>query len=191
MTYNDYLIKVTEILKIRSSNYRLSQNDIIYMVNSVYEEIMKEINFSPIEQLVTMDDQVTEYDLNALYVPAGNEIALNVYRIVDKFGMSVGKYFTHLGRNIYQVKEEMQVFFYREYNTAPITFHRQVVPDIEALDAREQMLLFNVIIEGILFYTQENVPNPTSSDTPNSGNKTNISLYASAINGLRDQFPQI
>lgn len=191
MTYNDYLIKITETIKIRSTNYRLSQNDIIYLTNNVYAELMRELNFAPTKQAVALDQTEEEYALDTLYTTVGAEILFDAYKIEDKYGTEIGKYFTDLGNNTFQVKEELATYFYNEYDLEIIYFLRHTMPDIEALDDRQQILMFDVIINGIMHYIEDALPNPTASDTPNANTKNTYAVFMKSIESLRNRFPQV
>jgi len=191
MTYNDYLIKITETIKIRSVNYRLSQNDIIYMTNNVYTEIAIDLNMDPFEQSVTMDKDVFEYDLDALYTPVGNEILLDTYKILDTQGIDRGSFFNSPSKNVFVVKEGQQECFMEEYDEDDIVFYRNQIPDIEALDNKVQILLFEAIINGIMYYTHSAIPSPVQSNVPFNETGMYYKLYRESIDRLRNQFPQV
>ena len=166
MTYNDYLIKITEIVKIRSVNYRLSQNDIIYMTSMVYTEIMQAVNFKPMKQEVLMIGEQKEYDLETLYTPVSNELNLNVYKIEDKDGLPVSKYFRELDDNKFKLKYELIDIFYERYADETISFYRNTIPDIIYLDTTTQLVIFEALVNGIMYYTHGSIPSPTASNVP-------------------------
>ncbi len=191
MTYANYIEKITETIKIRSVNYRLSQNDIVYMSNNVFVEISRDINMDPVIQEVVMDEDVTDYDLDALYVALDNSVPLDVYRIEDEFGTSVSKYFKHLKTNVYQVREEFAECFFDEYDEDTIKFFRTSIPDFTTISNKMQVLLFDVIINGIMFYTHSAIPSPTSSGVPHEETGGYYKMYKESIERLRNSFPQV
>lgn len=194
MTYANYIARITETMKIRSTNYRLTSNDIIYLANSVFTEIAQECTIDVVRQKVTMHIDTYEYDTNALYVPVGNEIALGVMSIRDKDNESVGRYFTNDGGGVFTlsrfVSDEVNDAFLKHYDGEDITFNRAVIPDIETLDYRQQMLIFNALIEGMMMYTHDAIPNPTSSNAPSTETGQHYSMYQNAKALLKSQLPQ-
>ena len=86
-------------MQLRSTNFRLSQNDIILMTNNVFEEIAIECALDFIQQEVLIDKEVDEYDIEALYTQVGSEIAMDVMSIMDDKGWDVADYFIEIGRN--------------------------------------------------------------------------------------------
>jgi len=191
MTYNDYLIKITETVKIRAANFRLSQNEIIYLTNNVFSEIAKEVNIQPYPQVVQVKQGDTEYALDTLYTPVDNRVLLRCYSVVNSYGIDITKYFTEKEGNVFVIKEEVLDFFIREYEDKDIVFVREQIPDIEKLDSRLQQLLFDVIIDGILYYTHDQIPEPVSSPGVFQANADHRSKYYNSIAMLKNQLPQV
>ena len=190
MTYEEYLTKITETLKIRSVNYRLTQNDIIYMSNNVYSEIAMRVNWDPVEQAVVMSENVDEYDLDALYTVVGNQCLLDTYKIEDDNSVSVGKFFRKVKNHTFKVKDELSGVFYDRYNEKTITFFRTQLPDIVELSGTVQLLLFEAIINGILYHTHSSIPSPTASNVPFNETGMYKQLYDKAVSDLINRFPQ-
>lgn len=194
MTYNDYLIKITETMKIRSSNYRLSQNDIIYLANNVFTEIGTEVVLEFIPQRVLIDKNVNEYDINALYTQIGNEIPLDVMSIFDYNGDSIEDKFKEIEPNVFRVNtsiyEGTNDLILDWLHGEECVFYRQVIPDIETLSTKLQTLIFNCLIEGMMWYTQDNIPNPISSGNPQSETNLYYQRYYKARENLKNLLPQ-
>ena len=182
-------------MQIRSTNYRLSQNDITLMISNVFEEIAKSCNLETYEQQVLIDVLTPSYDLEALYSNTGNEYLMEVLKIVDDEGYNVSKFFRETLGYVFTVDtntyDNINELFLSEYDTKYITFTRVVIPDIESLSTKQQMLLFDVIINGIMYYTHVAIPNPTASDTPNTESKSYYQVYMKSIDMLKNRFPQV
>lgn len=194
MTYNDYLIKITETMKIRSTNFRLSQNDIIIMVNNVYDEIGLEVNLDFIQQQVLIDKDTDEYDIDDLYTQVANELPTDVMSIQDENGYDLTKYFNPLGRNTFKVNrylnEEKNYRFLTEYDGKYMTFNRAVVPDIETLSVRLQTTLLKAIVQGLMYYTEDAIPNPVGDTSAMSESNIQYQRYFKAIESLKKILPQ-
>lgn len=194
MTYNDYLIKITETMKIRSTNYRLSQNDIIYLANNVYQELAMEIHLGFISQNVIIDQDTIVYDIGALYTTIGNETALDVISIRDDEGFDVSRYFREKDVYVFTVDrftlESENDRFLKDQDGREITFVRRVIPDIETLDLRIQTLIFPAIIEGMLMYTHDSIPNPTANNSPAQETAQHYGMYEKQKLLLINQLPQ-
>lgn len=194
MTYNDYLIKITNTMQIRSTDYRLSQNDITILANNIYQEIALECTLGFIQQEVLIVEDQQVYDLNDLYTQVGNELPLGVMSIRDDKGNNKDNFFVDMGNNVFKISKYVWEYpedeFFREYAGRYITFNRQVIPDIEALDYKQQTLLFNPIIEGIMWYVHDAIPNPTSSNSPAQETSNHYTMYQNAKKILKNQLPQ-
>lgn len=194
MLYTDWLIKITETIKIRSTNFRLSQNDIIYMVNNVYDEIGLEVNLDFVQQRVLIDKNTDVYDIDALYVAVANELPTDVMSIQDDNGYDLTKYFNQLGRNKYKanqyMNEEKNYRFLSEYDGDYITFNRAVVPDIETLSVRLQTTIFNAVVQGIIFYTEDAIPNPVGDNSAATEANIQYQRYFQAKKNLIKILPQ-
>lgn len=194
MTYNDYLIKITNTMKLRSSNYRMTQNDIIYLANNVFIEIATEVVLEFIAQSVTIDKNINEYDIDNLYTQVGAEIPLDVMSIYDFNGDSIAKEFKEITPNVFRVNrtifEETNELILDWLDGEDCIFYRQVIPDITTLSTKLQMIIFNALIEGMLWYTQDNVPNPTSSGTPQQETNLYYQRYYKARENLKNLLPQ-
>ena len=190
MTYSDYLSKITETIKIRATNFRLSQNDIIYMTNNVFTEIASRVNFSPIRQEVIISPDTEDYDLDALFLVEDATIALDCYKITDGNDIVLSDFIVNTHSNVFQIKYSTAAFFHSYYDGETINFFRENIPDIEFLDSRIQMLLFEAIVNGIMYYTQAALPNPTASETPMHESSQYYRVYMKSIEGLIARFPQ-
>ena len=187
MTYNDFLIKITETIKIRSANYRLTQNDIIFLTNNVYSEIARDLPLYTYKQEVLMDSRVDKYDLDALYTGTDNSVILGTYKILDNEDANLGTFFTFLSEYVCIVKPELESAFYNKYDGEKVYFYRHSIKDIETLNAREQTLYFDVIINGIMYYTHTAIPNPTASDSPHSESNSYYQIYMRSKENLLNQ----
>lgn len=194
MTYNDYLIKTTETMKIRSSNYRMTQNDIIYLVNNVFTEIATEVILKFNKQEVLMSADQKEYDLDSLYTPSGNEILLDVMSIRDSNGLEISELFNEVSPNVFQYKDfvhdDTVELFMDMYDAETITFWRQEIPDIETISSKIQTIIFNALVEGILWYTHDNIPNPVSSNSPQGETNMYYQRYYKARENIKNLLPQ-
>ena len=187
MTYNDYLIKITETIKIRSVNYRLSQNDIIYLTNNVYMEVCRDIPMETYVQPVDLDRTVDGYDLDSLYVPVDASMLFGIYKILDHEDRNLESFFTFLTEYSCIVKPELEDAFYDRYDGTRAYFYRHKIPDITKLSTKQQMLMFDVIVNGIMYYTHEAIPNPTASDSPHSESNAYFQMYMASKNNLMNQ----
>ena len=190
MTYNDYLIKITETIKIRATNFRLSQNDIIYMANNVFVEIASMVNLDPMKQDITIVKDINDYDLNALHVVVDNTILLDCYKIRDNNGIPMEKFFAEIDKDTFQIKYNTEDFFHREYDDRIISFFRETIPDIEQIDLRMQLLIFEAIINGIMYYTQIALPNNVTSESPMNQSSQFYNAYMKSVEKLIEKFPQ-
>ncbi len=194
MTYNDWLIKLTNTMQIRSTNYRLSQNDITLMANNVYEEIALECAIGFIRQEVIIDKTVDTYNLDALYTAVANEVPLNTMSIYDQDNNPLDKSCKEINENVFKFNK----FMHEDTNEVildfldgqTIFFYRQVIPDIETLSARNQVLIFNAMIEGIMWYTHDAIPNPTSSNSPEGDTNMYYQRFYKAKQTIIKQLPQ-
>ena len=195
MTHNDYIIKITNTMQIRSTNYRLSQNDITLMISNVFEEIATACNLELYEQQVLIDSLTSVYDLDALYTTVGNEYLMEIVKIIDDEGYNLSKFFRESKGHVFTVDphayDNINDLFLAEYNSRYVTFVRRTIPDIETLSTQQQMLLFDTIIHGIMYYTHVAIPNPTASDTPNTESKSYYQVYMKSMDNLKNRFPQV
>lgn len=194
MTYNDYLIKITNTMKLRSSNYRMTQNDIIYLANNVFTEIGTEVVLEFIPQEVLIDKTIDTYDINALYTQVGNEIPLDVMSIYDHNGDAADELFKEITPNVFRVNtklhQDVNDLTLDWMNGETCIFYRQVIPDIETLSNKLQTLIFNALIEGMLWYVHDNIPNPTSSNNPQAETNLYYQRYYKARETLKNILPQ-
>ncbi len=194
MTYNDYIIKLTDTMKIRSTNYRLTQSDITIMANNIYEEIALECAIDFFRQTVVIDKTIDTYDLDSLYVTIGKEIPLSVISIKDHNGDSLDKVCREVGSNVFRfskfIDESINEAILDYLDGETIVFNRQVIPDIESLSTKIQTLIFNAVIEGIMWYTHDSIPNPTASNSPAQETNVHYQRYSDAKKLLKNNLPQ-
>ena len=181
-------------MQIRSTNFRLSQNDIILMASNVFEEIAIECALDFIQQQVLISKDIDEYDVGALYSQVGSEVAMDVMSIRDDNGWDIANYFVEIGRNKFKanlfINEEKNYRFLEEYDGRYITFNRQVVPDIESISDKTQTLIFNTMLQGIMFYTQDAIPNPTGDQSAMAETNLYYQRYFQAKKNLVKLLPQ-
>lgn len=194
MTFTDFTTKVTETMKIRSTNYRLTTNDIDYLMRNVFNEITQDIALDFIHQQVLIDQETLVYDVQALYTPTANEIAMEVVSIVDDEGRDISQLFRETDYNVFTIdtlsNEYISKQILREYDGRYITFNRRVILDIEQLDYKQQLLVFPALVEGMMMYTHDAIPNPTASGFPQKETAQHYEMYYNAIKILKNQLPQ-
>ena len=191
MTYDNFEDKVVSMLKIRATNYRLTSNDISYMITSVFEDIQNSCVLKIHRQEVTIDRDIDTYDLDALYTPIGTEYLAQVVAIKNADGLSVNTYFNNIERYVYKVSRMVNSEGFLEvYDSEKISFYRQIVFKVEELPGDILDLIFNTVVEGILFYTQDALPNPTASQSPAQETNLHAVRYHSAKTALTNKLPQ-
>lgn len=194
MTFADYTTKVTETMKIRSTNYRLSSNDINYLMRDTFSEIATQVALDTIKQKVLIDKDTYVYDIQALYVPVNNELAMDVFAIEDDLGVDVSKFFVEIEPGVFSVSKYMlqdtNDNFLKSYDQQELTFHRDVIVDIETINYKQQLLVFPALIEGMMAKTHDSIPNPTSSGNPMQETAQHYTLYENAIKKLLNEIPQ-
>ncbi len=195
MTKIELSKKIENIAKIKLTNYRLTSNDLMYMVDFVYDEIVTRANIAFIKQDVIIDSNVEWYDLNALYVPVGNEKPMNTVSVVNDNGYSISKFFKEKGSNVFRLKDgdcDLPVchdnICIEDGDT--VTFNRHSIPDIELLDESLQIALVDTIMQGMMYHFHDSIPDPTSSNS--TGQETNLHYqrYYNSIMGIKNMYPQ-
>ncbi len=194
MTYSDFIIKLTNTMKVRSTNYRLTQDDITILARNVFDEIAAEVVLDVYQQEVLIDQAINTYDLDALYTQIGHEVLLSVMSIFDDSGYDVGGFFRNKGHNVFVV--DKMIFdctndaFLEDQKDRYITFNRQFIPTIEEIDSKLQNLVFNAMIEGMMWYTHDSIPNPVSSSSPAQETNAHYQRYSAAKKLLKNNLPQ-
>lgn len=195
MTLGEYKSKIAEVLKIKLTNYRLTSNDIEYLVDFIYEDIGSKVILSFYKQAIVLDDTLDEYDLDAMYVSINNDVLLNCMGVQDKDGKDITKMFRDKGNNVFEQLSGEYDGCGTGCPTTPLNgdtvyFVRQQIKDIENLTSREQALLLPAIIEGCIYHTQDAIPNPTGSNSTVQETNYHFQRYFQATENLLNQLPQ-
>jgi len=196
MTYDDFSDKVTDILKIRLTNYRLTSNDIEFMIDFAYKDIATSIQVDLYRQERVVDKEIDVFDLNVFPVPPiGEEIHVGLLmKIEDEDGLSIDGMFTEVDPYIYKVNkfvdDRVNQEWLNENDGKTITFIREYTPSVKRLDNRMYDMLFSVIVEGIIYYTQDALPNPTGSQSPFPETNQHYQKYEQSKMRLLNKLPQ-
>ena len=194
MTKEEFVSEIEKVAKIKLTNYRLTSNDLAYMIDSIYNEIASRVTLGFIEQDVVIDSDVEWYDLDALYVVVGEEKPMNTISIVDSNGYDISKFFTEKGLDTFrlsscEIADCCETICIQDGDI--VTFNRKVIPDIDTLDESIQMALLSTVTEGMMYHFHDALPNPTASNTPMGETNFHYQRYYNSIQGLMNLFPQV
>ena len=188
MTYGEFEGTITEIIKIRATNYRLTGNDIAYLIKSNYNEILNEVVIDFVEQKVKLQPDVNVYDLDALYAAASLGSPEECVSIITEDGYRV-EGFRNTENNVW-VYDKFEDGSLDNFDGRELIFRRIFIPDITELTTRQQRLLMPVIIEGIIYYVQDALPNPTTSQSPFPETNQHYAKYEMEKKKLMNRLPQ-
>ena len=190
MTYDEYTSKIAELLKIKLTNYRLTGNDIEFLIRLVYDEIATEVNIKFYEFPTIVDRNVNLFDTSSVT----EDVPGSLLKVVDDRYVDITKYFKEVSFGVYKIDRFCNVSvdeqILAELDGREITFVREMIPDIETLSDRLQIQLLSVIVAGIMFHAHDSIPSPTSSNVPFNETGMYKSMYDKAIEQLKNKLPQ-
>ncbi len=191
MIYENFEKRIVELLKIRSTNYRMTSNDLYELMQLAYTDIFSTVVLDTFSQVVEVDATVDTYDLDALLTATVDGYLTETLSIKTEDGHKV-KGFRNLGHNVWKydkfVFSENKIGYLDRRN---VVFERILIPDIKTLDIKMYNLILPIIVEGILFFTQDALPNPTSSNSPAGETNIHSQRYFAKIQQLRNTLPQV
>jgi len=184
MTYDEFEYKITRIIKIRSTNYRMTSNDIHYLIEYIYDDICNTVVLDTYDQHVTIDNTTNSYDLDTLYTGSKDLFEVVSIKTVDGYPV---RGFRHVDNNVYKydvyVADELS-------NQEKIVFTRIVKPKLAELSDTMYTMLTPAIAEGIVYFTQDALPNPTASGVPAQETNIHFQRYEKAKTDIINKLPQ-
>jgi hypothetical protein len=167
----------------------MTQNDIVFLANQVYLEIAMDVELEYRNQEVVLDKNTKKYDVDALNTITDNTLWLGVINILDDEGYSISDIFTEEEKGVFTVGvyEDPIVDRWLSNNDGKtIYFVRQVIPDIEMLDSRLQLIIMDALLEGMMYYTEGQIPTQVDAAVAN----TSYQRYYNARKQLKETFSQ-
>ena len=193
MTYSNFEDRIVEMLKIKLTNYRMTSNDIMYLIQMVYEDISGEVNLDFYRQVMTVDSNLNLFDLNI--TSTNDDVIGLVVKVEDDNGLNISRMFIEVDKLVYKVNnyvcDAVDESWLYEQDGRDITFIREFAPDITQLDTKQYSLLLSAVVEGCIFHTQDALPNPTSSNSPAGETNMHAQRYYNKIQQLRNKLPQV
>lgn len=184
MTHADFMQGLTNSVIVRNSNYRISTNDMIVLVNDIYNDIARLITLELETLTVTIVNEQQDYVLPAS-IGSGQ-----VLTIKDKYGMYLSKYFD-ITKDKVSIKEDSLESIYSIYDGEDVYITRKIVTPIEALSDELQVAIKPAIVAGIIYEVSENIPSPTASQVPFQASSHLQQVYRAKIEELRNSLPQV
>jgi len=193
MTIDEYEYKITEMLKIKLTNYRLTSNDIAFLLEMVYADIATKVNIAFHEVTLTVDSQNNLFDINPFIQPG--ERLKQLISVKDYRKREISKLFEEVSPWVYKIDHYLYDGVDQDwldgFNGKDVTFIHSVIPDIDTLDDEMYMQLYNVFIAGIMYHAHDSIPAPTNSNVPFNETGMYKTLYDKEILYLTNRLPQI
>jgi len=193
MTLDEYEYKITEMLKIKLTNYRLTSNDIAFLLEMVYADIATKVNIAFHEATLTVDSQNNLFDINPFIQP--EERLKRLVAIKDYRGNDISKFFIEDSQWVYKIDHYLDTSvdddILKVLDGKDITFIHSVIPDVSTLSDEMYMEMYNAIIAGIMYHAHDSIPSPTSSNVPFNETGMYKTLYDNEIAYLVNRLPQI
>ena len=195
MNYNEFKTQITELAKIKLTNYRLTTNDIANLISLVFEDIASQVNLDFYRATVAIDSDTNLFDTNP---HAGTGTVPNtglLIKVEDERGMNISKLFKEVSTGVYTVDYhacvEVDDAWLVEHDGEDVVFIKELIPDVTKLTPQLYSLLLPVVLEGIIYHAQDAIPNPTSSNVPYAETGAHDDRYNHRIQQLKNKLPQV
>ena len=195
MTTSRYMDIILGLIKIRATNYRLTDDEFTRLFDYAYREIMMETRPHRVQfdyaitsdkPYIDIEDAYSnseEYNKDNIIDPVSVVIVETGHDVTDKFDwsdilnpklMNDCLYVDYCG-------------FFDEYGTSvPVQITITTIPDIGSLDNRIQDMIKPAMIEGILFNIESYIPSQVNSQVAN----LSYQRYYNEKKRLKQELPQ-
>jgi len=201
MTFIDTIKQYSKLL---ITNYEIDDTELDVLISMVYNDIATSVSLLTFNQIITLQEGVTTYDLDELLYVDENDTTqfLGVYKIETECGKNVGKCWVETCKNTFCMVDNYECSYsnYRKQEYADdacniseevkVVFKRHVIPDINALTTVQETAIQQALIEGVVEKASELIPSPTSSPVPMNEEGYRHSRYEQEKVKLLNKFPQ-